>query len=270
MTELPIQLHRGWPVQPYHLPELDMLMGHERAILQWSGGKDSTALLYLSRPWLDRIQVVLADPGALFPHMRGFIRRTCDRLGIDLTVISAMESLDSYHRRLGLPSDIVPFWSSPAGRVLVQDQDRTPLQEPLRCCYARIMAPFVEHIRNSGVTLVLRGSKAADDRVGVPDGFVEDGVEYRSPLWHWSHEQVFAYLRGQGVEPPPHYAAGGQIDSLDCWCCTGHLAYGGAEKLRWMREHEPDLFARLQPRLAQVRAAVAQEVMAFLDVVDGA
>ena len=46
-----------------------MLGSHKHAVLQFSGGKDSTALMYLARPWLDRITVIFGETGATFPPL---------------------------------------------------------------------------------------------------------------------------------------------------------------------------------------------------------
>lgn len=233
-----------------------MIGGHDRALLQFSGGKDSRALLQLARPYLSRIEVLFAETGGTFPHVRRYVEDTCRDLGVPLTVVQADEPLDAYHARLGLPADVLPYWSTPSAMAYRSDQPALRLQEPLRCCSARLFEPVQRYIRESGHTLVLRGSKACDARVGVPHGHVENGVEYRAPLWTWSHREVLDYLAHEGVELPAHYRDGVE-DSLDCWLCTGHLPYHGAAKLAWMKEHTPDLFAALAPRLAAVQQATA-------------
>lgn len=233
-----------------------MIDGHKKAVLQFSGGKDSTAMLYLARPWLDRIEVVFAETGATFPHVVEFIHETANRLGVTLITIGADEPLDEYHTRMGLPSDIIPQWNDPTGTWLRRATDDFRLQSPVQCCAARNWLPFQKYVKDNGHTLVLRGSKNSDSRVGVPDGHVEDGVEYRSPLWDWSHADVLAYLEREGVTLPKHYQDG-VIDSLDCWSCTAHLPYHGREKIAWMRANTPDLLERLKPRLNYVHRAVA-------------
>lgn len=233
-----------------------MLTGHDKALLHFSGGKDSRAMLELARPWLDRIEVLFVEAGATFPHVRAYVENTCTALGAKLTVVEATEPLDAYHARLGLPADVVPYWASPSAVAHRSSAPRVKLQEPLRCCAARLWEPAQRYIRESGHTLVLRGSKACDERVGVPDRHVEDGIEYRSPLWGWSHEDVLAFLEREGIDLPQHYADG-VVDSLDCWSCTAHLPYHGAAKLAWMRQHTPDLFERLKPRLSLVQMATA-------------
>jgi 3'-phosphoadenosine 5'-phosphosulfate sulfotransferase (PAPS reductase)/FAD synthetase len=250
----------------------DLLDGHSRALLQFSGGKDSRALLELARPHLDRIEVVFVEAGATFPHVRRYVEDTCRDLGARLTILEPDEPLEQYHARVGLPADVLPYWSSPSAVVYRADAPAARYQEPLRCCSARLWEPGQRYIRSSGHTLVLRGSKVADSRVGAPNGHIADGVEYRSPLWSWTDADVLSFLDARGVALPLHYADG-VADSLDCWSCTAHLQYHGAAKLAWMRRHTPDLFAALAPRLAAVQqgtTAAALDVGAIiLDALEG-
>lgn len=240
-----------------------MLTGHDRAVLQFSGGKDSTALMHVARPWLDRIRVVFCDPGHTLPHVLAHVHATCRALGVKLDLIEHDEKIEAFHERVGLPSDIVPAWSAPDAAWIVSAGVPQRLQSPVNCCGRRLYDPMTAYIRDSGTTLVLRGSKKADIRVGVPDGHVEDGVEYRSPLWGWTDEDVYRFHREHGIAIPAHYAAGaagGVNDSLDCWSCTGHLTFGtGAGRIRYVREHYPELWPELYRRLGAVRGAIAAE-----------
>ena len=85
-----------------------MLAAGERAALQFSGGKDSTALLYLARPYLDRITVYFAETGAVFSHVRRHVEETCDALGARLKVVLPPRPVQEHIDAQGLPSDLVP------------------------------------------------------------------------------------------------------------------------------------------------------------------
>src|SRR5258705_1448544 len=85
---------------------------HERIALQFSGGKDSTALLYLARPWLDRITVIFAESGATFPHVVEHIKRTCSKLGARLEVIHPPADGFAFTALHRLPADVVPVEAS--------------------------------------------------------------------------------------------------------------------------------------------------------------
>ena len=62
------------------MPDLESLFDrHEKAVLAFSGGKDSLVCLDICRAYRDQLTVVWVNTGAMFPHMRDFVyrQRTC-------------------------------------------------------------------------------------------------------------------------------------------------------------------------------------------------
>jgi phosphoadenosine phosphosulfate reductase len=238
-----------------------MLGKYERAILQFSGGKDSTALIYLARPYLDRITVMFIDTWATFPHVLEFAEETCRKLGADLQIVRPPIPVRDYIDAAGLPSDIVPVEATLEFSPLLNGANGgTRVQSWMRCCGAMLWGPLDKAVRDSGIKLVLRGSKKADARVGAPPGFIEDGIEYSSPLWDWSHDDVFSYLKREGVTLPKQYRLGCE-ESLDCTICTAFLAdhYHGRSKLEYIRENHPELWPELRGRLSALQGALVAE-----------
>jgi phosphoadenosine phosphosulfate reductase len=240
-----------------------MLSRYERAVLQFSGGKDSTALIYLARPHLDRITVLFSDTGAVYPHVLDFVHETCRKLGATLEVVRPALDVLAYTAINGLPADIVPVESLPQMAPRLREKPAQLVQGYMACCSAMIFEPMARAVRKSGAKIVLRGSKGSDARVGVKDRHIEDGIEYRSPLWHWSDADVFAYLKREGVVLPRHYET--INDSLDCWACSGHLAHHGAEKLRWTRQNYPDLYPIAAERVRRVRQVLLDQSARIAD-----
>lgn len=243
-----------------------MIAQHQKAILQFSGGKDSTALLHMARPWLDKISVYFVDTGATFPHVMEFITETCDRLGARLTFIKPEITINEYIEKAGLPADIVPVESDAQFMGYLNDVPAVRLQPYSRCCSAMIWQPMDRAVKMSGATLVLRGSKAFDGRRGVPSGHIEGGIEYASPLWDWSDSDVMGYLKAEGIMLPYHYNR--VNESLDCTICTAHLAHNGTDKMRFLRSDYPEIAADVKGRLGLIRDEVARQVDRVLPAFD--
>lgn len=247
-----------------------MLGEHSHAILQFSGGKDSTALLYSARPYLDRITVVYGDTGAAYPHVKKYVEDRCRDLGATLHIVSPPLPVMEYTEKTGLPSDILPFWIEVQNVPWLRRTPEQLVQSPFLCCGAMIWAPMQQYIRDSGAKLVLRGAKSCDEHRGVSPGYVEDGVAYESPIWDWSDEDVFGYLEREGVDLPEQYdAKWGPIDSLDCWCCTAHAGEGFvASRLKFTRERYPEFWPELADRHQRVREAVTAEMQRISEDID--
>lgn len=236
----------------------DLLGPHGKAILQFSGGKDSLATLYLARPWLDRITVMFGDTGNVYPHLLDFVEETCAELGAKLQIVRPEMKIEDYHARFGLPSDIVPAFLMPDIAWILRDKPDQLLQPTMTCCWNMLLAPMQKAVMESDATLVIRGAKAVDTRRGVPPGTVFNGKEFLAPIWNWTDADVYAYLEREGAELCPHYKEA--HDSLDCWSCTGHMAYGDPRgKLAYTKKHYPEYWPELQRRLKRVRDTVRAE-----------
>ncbi len=254
-----------------------MLGNHKHAVLQFSGGKDSTALLYVARPWLDRITVLFAETGATFPHLVKHIHATCERLNANLVTITPPMDVLEHTRIHGLPADIVPVEASAVMARFLNPPPAQLLQPYTQCCGAMLWDPMLRYVRDNGVDLVLRGSKARDRRVGVGPSAEVEGVTYLSPLWDWSDDDVYAYLREQGASLPDHYGfsqedgrerPGAINDSLDCWLCTAHLAHHGDEKMKYIRARYPDLWPVVSERMARVKSVLGAEMARINSALD--
>jgi 3'-phosphoadenosine 5'-phosphosulfate sulfotransferase (PAPS reductase)/FAD synthetase len=237
----------------------DALGRHGRGVLQFSGGKDSTALLYALRPWLHRIEVVHLDTGGQLPHVAEHVQKVAAAVGVKMTVVRPPEPVMQFTERTGLPADVLSIWRTPGLAWLDRDGVGQLVQPAMTCCYAMIFHPLMEHLAATAATLVLRGAKACDARRGVPSGTVEAGIEVQNPLWHWTDDDVFAYLRQVGAPVLPHYAAGVN-DGIDCWGCTAFLTadYGPA-RVQHIRDNYPELWPVLKDRLQRMHAATAAD-----------
>ncbi|AOJ09665.1 phosphoadenosine phosphosulfate reductase family protein [Burkholderia mayonis] len=232
----------------------EIIERHKRIALQFSGGKDSIALLHLMRPYWDRLTVYWLDTGDSFPEAREIVEQV-DRMVPRFERIEGRQP--SVIAQFGIPSDIVPANATPigiaakGGGVLIQDR--------YSCCMRSLMMPMHEQMKADGITLVIRGQKASDRmRSPIKSGHVEDGIEYLFPLEAWDDSRVFAFLREQGVALPRYYEV--MRASPDCMSCSAYWEDGRAA---YLKRHHPEAYEECQRRLNAISDATAEAIAHF-------
>jgi len=242
---------------------------HDRAILQFSGGKDSLAVLYLARPWLDKIEVHFANPGAWLPDTVDLVERTCEKLGVDLKLISPPMPIDQFHELRGLPLDVVPEWYGAEMARFLEEPRETLIQTSLNCCLEMVLKPLHHAVMRSDIRLLLRGTKRCDERVGIGPGTVDgDGIEYAFPIWEWSDDDVLEYLKGEGAEIPRQYLNGAN-DGIDCWFCTGHLRTDyAADRMRYLAKTYPEFMPEIRRRAEMLKRILTDETERTVSILD--
>ena len=221
---------------------------HEKIALAYSGGKDSTACVYLLREHLDAITLYHVDTGDLLPEMRAAVSRVeafaPHFVRIETHVLDWID-------RFGLPSDLLPYSAHPVGRLMGEPGGN--LVARYDCCYTNLMWPLFKRVADDGNTLLIRGTKRVDmPKLPMKSGDVADNVELYYPLEEWTNDEVFAYLRDQGVEVPRVYEH--VTNSPECARCTAWLGEGRA---RYLKKYYPELFAEYDDRLQHVINAIA-------------
>jgi phosphoadenosine phosphosulfate reductase len=233
------------------------LQRHEKAILFFSGGKDSLVCLHLLRPHWERILVVWANPGEALPEMRRQMDAVRAMVPHFLEVTS---DLDADIARNGLPVDLMPAQNSML-RAQIEGLPTSLMRPWQACCMNNLWEPMralMERLLPLGYTLAIRGQKNADPktpRTRSGDRFGD--LELWYPIEDWSEQQVFAYLRENGIEIPDHYAFFNA--SLDCWACTAHNGEH-VGKLEYLRQRHPEKAIELRRRLIVIKEAVMEEV----------
>jgi len=221
-----------------------------RKVLQFSGGKDSLACLYMYKDDPE-VVVAYASSGSPIPHTPEFVRRTTKALGMKLYETQPPIPAAEWQDKNGLPVDILPINAAPVMRATMENPPEQALVPYNVCCQANLWEPMQKLVADIGAKIVIRGSRKSDPNYSAADGHIENGITYLSPIWDWSDEDVFAYLRGMGAEIPSQYEQGG--DSLDCWCCTAYMDHHGTVRYAYLKEHFPELYAKGSARLGRVR-----------------
>lgn len=187
--------------------------------LQFSGGKDSLACLYLNRYRWDDIYVVWMDTGACYPEMMDYMMGWKERLPHFVHLRSDQpKNIEMY----GWPVDVVPVENTFLGKLITGNEGPL-MRSHLECCAANIWVPLHEGIKQLGVTKVIKGQRGNDRRKSTTNsGVVIDGVEHIFPIQDWSEYEVFEYLKSVGAELAPGYKMG-EKTGRDCWDCTAYL-----------------------------------------------
>lgn len=217
--------------------------------LQFSGGKDSLACLYLWRDKLDETVVVWCNSGAAYPETIAQMER------IKAWVPNFLEvrgNQPAVIERYGYPSDVVPVLSSPHP-ACVHNQAKVRIQSFIDCCARSIWAPMYAAVKALGVSKVVRGQRNGETLTGpVRNGHIYDGIEYILPIQDWSEADVLEYLKEVGAELPEYYQT--ERTSRDCWSCTAYRFESRERTNNLTGEQREIVFARLE----QIRAAIAE------------
>lgn len=176
-----------------------------RSALQFSGGKDSLALVYYMQALWDFVDVIFMDSGDAHPATLERVERIKQLVPHFTHLVS---NAPGYRERHGDPDGAT--W--------------------LKCCMANIYAPMHLYVMSLGYRQVLRGTKSCDPHVHtVFPGDVVDGILFTFPLWHWSDQKVEQYL---GERLPEPYRRGA-VGMPDCKTCTAIEICGGTTMEKW-------------------------------------
>ncbi len=231
-----------------------VLEKHEKAVLQFSGGKDSLACLYLLRPWWERVTVLWMNAGAALPETVEQMSRIRELVP---HFVEAESNQPEQIELMGMPADVVPVRNTAVGQMF-QPNDGVLLQPSWECCAANVWLPMQEAVRKLGATLVIRGQRAEERRKApIKSGHQEHDVTFLFPIEGWSAAMVLEYLAAQGVDLPAHYEY--TATSLDCWSCTAYLDEN-IGRMKYLREKHPHLWPGYKARLQLVKDAVLAEL----------
>lgn len=238
----------------------DTIERHERIALQFSGGKDSLACLYLMRPYWDRLTVYWLDTGDAFPETKALAERVAG-------MVPRFERVQGKQPetivQFGIPSDIVPADATPVG--IMAKRRGVLIQDRYSCCLRALMLPMHERMKEDGITLVIRGQKELDRlRAPIQSGQVDDGIEYLFPIEDWSDDEVFAYLRENNVDLPRFYEK--LRASPDCMTCSAYWEEGRAA---YLKQYHPEAYEEYQSRLNSISDAAAEAISNFNTEING-
>jgi 3'-phosphoadenosine 5'-phosphosulfate sulfotransferase (PAPS reductase)/FAD synthetase len=221
---------------------------HQNVALQFSGGKDSLAVLYLMRPYWDKLTVYYCNSGNAFPETLDLIAKVVEQVPRFVEVKGRQPQVNT---QLGWPSDLVTCGSTWAGRMMGSNEPA--LIDRYTCCFKSLMEPMYQRMKADKITLIIRGQKNADPlKPPLRSGHVSDGFEFLYPIEDWDDEYLFAYLQSCGTRIPRYYKDG-MTSAPDCMNCTAWLEH---KMPAYVKRYHPTAYPELQNRLNKIAVAV--------------
>lgn len=220
---------------------------HARGALQFSGGKDSLALVYMLQPYWDRLTLYHVDTGDLLPEVREIVLMV---EGMVPNFRRIETHVKDWMKGVALPSDLVPTSSTIAGLAIGSSKRR--IVDRYDCCWQNIMLPMHQRMLADGVTLAIRGTKRCDlARLPAESGDTRMGYELWLPLQECSHEWVFAYLHSVGAPICRVYEH--KVNAPECATCPAWWSEGRAE---YLKKYHPALYEEYRANLVTLNEEI--------------
>jgi len=222
--------------------------------VQFSGGKDSTVMLYNMMDMWDDVTVYWASTGDAPPETVSFIESVAALVPRFVVVQS-----DVIGDKLlnGVPSDLVTNEMRIAS--LGGYSGAMKVRHSFDCCHANRMLPMYNRMVADGVTDVYRGQRNDDKHRGpIPHGTSIDGIVYHYPIRDLTDAEVHSVLaeyKAKGLPTPPNYDM--LTSTPDCLHCTGWLS---EDREEWLRTRHPEAYIYYTTTLDALRLALRESI----------
>lgn len=228
---------------------------HEHPLVAWSGGQDSTILLYLVLRQKPNIDVGWVNTGVEFPECIHFINWLKDEWNINLHIVKPEATFWQTSEEYGWPilgKGSSGYWWSRADAL--ENKGRRKLARATRdarisaaCCRILKEKPMDSLCQRLGVDCIITGNLVAESRQRFLI-WAQRGACYFSekrqrcsawPLAWWVHEDILEFHRKFRIPHSPIYDMGHSRNG--CWPCLMDFRFPD-NKLRILRQSHPKLW----------------------------
>lgn len=214
--------------------------GQAQNILSFSGGKDSTACYLLALKWGIPFRAIFADTGHEHEWTLEYVRTLHEKTGGPEIEVIRADFSDRFEKKRKTIMEKWPLDGIPAERIaralelfqptgvpfldLCMLKGRFPSTKARFCTEELKSLPMLFKVMfpamRNGPVISWQGVRAQESPRRAKMTTIEWGeagtVIWR-PIFHWTHDQVFALHREMGVEPNPLYKIGmGRVGCLPC------------------------------------------------------
>lgn len=240
---------------------------HNRVALLFSGGKDSVAMMHLTKPYWDKTVFVWVNTGASCPEITAYMAKVRKEVPHFVELVSNQPEFVANN---GYPADVVPVSQTTAGFYY----DKTPRSTELRvcskydCCRANIWTPIYEFMSTSTIDGMLKGQKESDHETTCWDPYcfvAGRQIDLGYPLRNWTDEDVRSYIKSKGELMYERFKL--SHSSLDCWNCTAYWKQFG-ERTEYMKVRHPEQWKMVESVVKDMRKVIKSET-SLLGGLDG-
>jgi len=230
---------------------------HQKVALSWSGGKDSTAVLFYLQPFWPLMTIYWLNTGdgpAETMELAEKVRRLVPNF-VEIT----SDSLSDMNEN-GYPFEAVPESLTYASYLASGVKPPIVVRPRLECCWKNIMQPCMTRIVEDGNTLVIRGQKEGDPLRNhlLKSGDVKDDIEFLFPIDDESDTSILEWLRQHHPEFVHVAYDLGDRGLTDCIHCTAD--YGDGDGIR-------NRYPSIADERLRLRRYVAHELIAVVRLV---
>jgi len=188
-----------------------------QCFVAWSGGKDSTLVLYLARRHYPDIPVIFNNTGVEYPETLKFVHRLKEEWNLNLTILRPEMTFWQCVERWGFPP--------PSRFGTGNKKTGTP-----RCCYHLKEKPVIKFIRENNMKSSFVGVTAWESwgrritagKLGLCHFSKYYGLCRVRPILFFRPDEIWYLIREWNIPVNPIYE---KVPRVGCMTCTGHLGW---------------------------------------------
>lgn len=204
-----------------------------KAVVSWSGGKDSTVVLYLVRQLEPNIDVVFNNTGVEYPETVNFVHEWAATWGLNLIETRPMKN----------------FWKCAAEWGFPDGHKGGKTATAPHCCWFLKEKPMLDAIRAHGWEANFDGVTAVESQIRMFTARDKGTCYFKKhwkvkivhPILYWTESEVLDFIDAEGLPKNPLYE--GRLTRVGCMTCT---AYKNWEAI--MAAESPKLYSIIKLR----------------------